>query len=148
MTVVFREAVVADVPDIIALLADDVLGQGREQSDISLYEAAFQRLARDPNNIQIVGESEGRVLACYQLTIIPGLSLTAATRAQIEGVRVASQMRGKGAGAALIADAEARARAAGATLLQLTMNRTRLDSHRFYEANAFTPSHVGFKKPL
>ncbi len=148
MTVVFREAVPADVPDIIALLADDVLGQGRERSDISVYAKAFERLARDPNNTQIIGEAEDRVVACYQLTIIPGLSLTAATRAQIEGVRVASQMRSKGVGAALIADAEARARAAGATLLQLTMNRTRVDSHRFYKANGFTPSHVGFKKPL
>ena len=148
MSLVFREAVVEDVPAIVALLADDVLGQGREQSEMSVYEAAFQRLTSDPNNTQIVGETDGRVVACYQITLIPGLSLTATTRAQIEGVRVASHLRGRGYGKALVADAESRARASGATLLQLTMNHTRLDSHRFYEANGFTPSHVGFKKPL
>ena len=148
MTVTFRKAVMADVPAIVALLADDVLGQGRERSDMPSYNAAFQRIAADPNNTQLVGEAGGRVVACYQLTIIPGLSLTATTRAQIEGVRVASHMRGQGAGTVLLADAEARARADGATLLQLTMNATRSEAHAFYERNGFVPSHVGFKKPL
>ena len=48
----------------------------------------------------------------------------------------------------MLTDAEARARAAGASLLQLTMNRGREDSYRFYEANGFAPTHIGFKKPL
>jgi GNAT superfamily N-acetyltransferase len=48
----------------------------------------------------------------------------------------------------LLADAEARARAAGCTLLQLTSNATRQDALRFYEAQGFVASHVGFKKAL
>jgi GNAT superfamily N-acetyltransferase len=96
----------------------------------------------------IVGEAEGRLIACYQLTFIANLSLSATKRAQIEGVRVDTAMRGAGVGAAMLRDAEARARRAGAGLLQLTMNRTRASSHRFYEANGFEPSHIGFKKRL
>ncbi|MCG6882634.1 MAG: GNAT family N-acetyltransferase [Silicimonas sp.] len=148
MSIVFREAGERDLPGVVALLADDVLGQGREVAEIAPYRDAFARMAEDPNNVLIVGEADGAVVACYQLTIIPGVSLSATTRAQIEGVRVASGMRGQGAGRALVVDAEERARAAGATLLQLTMNRSRKDSHRFYEANGFVPSHIGFKKPL
>jgi hypothetical protein len=32
--------------------------------------------------------------------------------------------------------------------VQLTTNRARGDAHRFYERLGFTPSHLGFKKPL
>ena len=148
MNVLFREALREDVPRIIELLADDVLGRERELGELAAYEAVFDAISADANNTVIVGVTDGVVVACYQLTIIPGLSLSAATRAQIEGVRVATELRGSGIGKALVADAEARARKAGATLLQLTMNRSRDDSHRFYVAQGFVPSHVGFKKPL
>ena len=148
MNVSFREAVRGDVRRIIDLLADDVLGRERERGELAAYEAVFDTISEDANNTVIVGVADGVVVACYQITIIPGLSLSAATRAQIEGVRVAADLRGAGIGTALVADAETRARKAGATLLQLTMNRTREDSHGFYVARGFVPSHVGFKKPL
>ena len=99
-------------------------------------------------NYLIVGEDEGEIAACYQITFISGLSLSAVRRAQIEGVRVVAPRRGHGHGAALIADAEARARAAGCGLLQFTTNRSRTDAHRFYDRMGFVPSHVGYKKTL
>lgn len=148
MTLLFREATTQDVPAIVALLADDMLGKTREQSDLSHYQTAFARLAAEPHNTQIVGTLGDSVVACYQITIITGLSLTAATRAQIEGVRVASHLRGQGYGAKLIADAEARALGAGAKMMQLTMNSARHDTHRFYQSKGFEPSHIGFKKWL
>ena len=145
----FRPARREDVAAVVALLADDRLGSGRERTDdLSPYLAVFDELAGDPNNTLIVGEAGGEVVACYQITIIPGISIGASRRAQIEGVRVARALRGQGAGRALVEDAEARSREAGAVLLQLTMNRTRTDSARFYEAMGFEASHIGFKKPL
>ncbi len=99
-------------------------------------------------NHLIVAERAGRIIATYQITFMSGLSLTATRRAQIEAVRVASDLRGAGIGARLIADAEARARDAGCRLMQLTTNAARADAHRFYEGLGFTPSHIGFKKPL
>ena len=145
----FRPARREDVAAVVALLADDRLGSGRERTDdLSPYLAVFDELAGDPHNTLIVGETGGEVVACYQITIIPGISIGASRRAQIEGVRVARALRGQGAGRALVEDAEARSREAGAVLLQLTMNRTRTDSARFYEAMGFEASHIGFKKPL
>lgn len=38
--------------------------------------------------------------------------------------------------------------AAGCGLLQLTSNASRSDALRFYKGAGFTPSHIGFKKPL
>ena len=145
---IWREATRADVPAVVALLADDVLGHGRESADLAPYLAAFDAMQDEGGNRLIVAEQDGRVVACYQLTLISGLSLTAARRAQVEGVRIAADLRGRGLGAALMADAEARARAAGCQLIQLTTNATRTDAHRFYARLGFTPSHIGFKKTL
>jgi len=82
------------------------------------------------------------------MTFISGLSLKAARRAQIESVRVASHMRGQKLGEAMIADAENRARTAGCSLIQLTMNKSRTDTARFYQRLGFTPSHIGYKRDL
>ncbi|WP_299358392.1 GNAT family N-acetyltransferase [uncultured Paracoccus sp.] len=144
----WREAGRSDVPAIVALLRDDVLGRNREDGDMGAYLAAFDRIATQPDNLLIVGQRDDRVIACYQITFIDGLSLQAARRALIEGVRVAADLRGHGVGDALMQDAEARARAAGCRLLQLTTNRTRGEAHRFYHRLGFTASHIGFKKPL
>lgn len=144
----FREATRQDVPAVVALLADDALGAAREGTDLAPYLAAFDAMRAEAANVLIVGEAAGRIVATCQLTFISGLSLRASRRAQVESVRVAADLRGRGIGAALMAEAEARARAAGCTLVQLTTNRARGDAHRFYERLGFTPSHLGFKKPL
>lgn len=148
MSIVFRDAVLADVPDVVALLRDDALGSQREGSDLSDYRDAFQRMQDEGNNTLVVGELAGRIMATYQLTFISGLSLRAARRAQIESVRVAGDARGQKIGEAMISDAKMRARAAGCRLMQLTMNKTRTDSARFYERLGFTPSHIGYKRDL
>ncbi|SIO08201.1 GNAT family N-acetyltransferase [Vannielia litorea] len=148
MSVTFREARREDVPAVVALLADDMLGQGRETAELSAYHAAFDAMAEEGGNLLIVGEQAGEVVATYQLTFISGLSLAAARRAQVESVRVAGRLRGQGVGQRMFADVEARARAAGCSLVQLTMNASRADSRRFYEGLGFVPSHVGFKKSL
>ena len=148
MNVLFRDASLADVPEIVALLRDDTLGNQREGSDLSQYQEAFRRMQGEGNNTLVVGELAGRIIATYQLTIISGLSLRAARRAQIESVRVAGDVRGLKIGEAMISDAEMRARAVGCRLMQLTMNKTRTDSARFYERLGFTPSHIGYKRDL
>lgn len=148
MSVTFRTATERDVPAVLALLSDDILGARRETTDLQPYLSAFRRMDRESQNTLIVGEQDGHIVATYQLTVISGLSLAAARRAQVESVRVASSLRGQGLGEAMFSDAEARARAAGCTLMQLTMNKGRTDSARFYERLGFTPSHIGYKRNL
>lgn len=145
---IWREAIRDDVPAIVAMLAADSLGASREVADPAAYLAAFDAMAAGGANHQIVGEDGGRVLACYQITFISGLSLQGTRRALVEGVRVAPELRGQGVGAQMFADAEGRARAAGCRVMQLTTNAARTDAHRFYDRLGFTASHVGFKKTL
>lgn len=148
MSLAFRVAGRRDVAAAVDLLRDDGLGQMRETAPPEVYLAAFAEMMAMPGNRLIVGEREEQIVATYQITIIPGISLAGSRRAQIEGVRVASALRGQGIGGLLVADAEKRARAAGAALLQLTMNQNRDEARRFYERVGFVASHFGFKKAL
>ncbi|WP_300013123.1 GNAT family N-acetyltransferase [uncultured Roseobacter sp.] len=148
MTVTFRPAERHEVGAIVALLQDDMLGAAREGSDLETYLAAFDRMTTEGGNQLIVGAHGTRVVATYQLTFISGLSLRAARRAQIESVRVSSDLRGQGIGHRMIEDAVQRAKEAGCSLIQLTMNKSRTDSARFYGDLGFTPSHIGYKRNL
>lgn len=146
MSVRFRPARREDVAAVVELLREDAIGAS-EAPDPDAARAAFDEMAAS-NNLLIVGEEKGALVATYQIAIITGVSLGADRRAQIEGVRVRSDRRGQGIGAALLADAEKRAHGAGAALVQLTANTVRGDAHRFYARQGFAASHVGFKKAL
>ncbi len=146
--ITFRKASRRDVPAIVALLSDDALGAAREAADMAPYLGAFDAMSSEGASHLIVGEIDRKVVATYQITYISGLSLKAARRAQIESVRVSSDLRGQGIGTRMMADAEARARAAGCRLIQLTTNVSRDRAHRFYHDLGFTPSHIGFKRDL
>jgi GNAT superfamily N-acetyltransferase len=144
-----RAATAADVPAIVAMLADDPLGAQRETpDDLAPYLTAWERLAADPNQHLVVAVREGRVIGTLQLTIIPGLSRRGSVRSIIEAVRVHTDERGSGLGTQLIEWAIEESRRQGCQLVQLTSDRTRTDAHRFYERLGFTASHLGFKLQL
>ncbi|MEV7883725.1 N-acetyltransferase family protein [Streptomyces sp. NPDC002817] len=144
-----RAAVAADVPAIVAMLADDPLGAQRESpDDLAPYLTALERLVADPNQHLVVAVREDRVVGTLQLTIIPGLSRRGSTRSIIEGVRIHADERGSGLGTRLIEWAVDESRRQNCQLVQLTSDATRTDAHRFYERLGFEASHVGFKLPL
>jgi GNAT superfamily N-acetyltransferase len=138
-----------DLPAIVALLADDPLGQIREDpTDLAAYAEAFDEIAAQTGNTILVAEIDGTIVGCLQLTLIPGLARRGMKRAQIEGVRIAASQRGRKLGEQLMAEAIARARAAGCGLVQLTTDTSRPDAHRFYERLGFVASHLGMKLML
>lgn len=58
-----------DLPAILALLADDPLGAGREDpTDIARYRAAFDRIDADPAQLLAIAEVAGRAVGTLQLT--------------------------------------------------------------------------------
>ncbi|MEZ5777330.1 MAG: GNAT family N-acetyltransferase [Paracoccaceae bacterium] len=144
----FREATRDDVPAVLALLADDEYGAKRETSALDAYLAAFDAMHAEGGNTLIVGERDRRIVATYQLTFITGLSHRATRRAQIESVRVASDLRGQGIGRAMMEDAETRARAAGCRMMQLTTQKGRNRAQEFYDSLGFVASHIGYKRNL
>ncbi len=140
-----------DVPAVVRLLADDVLGAERERVEAPVapvYLQAFDEMATQPGNTLLVALRGDEVVGCLQLTITPGLSRMGMRRAQLEGVRVAVSHRGAGIGEQLVTEAIVRARAAGCGLVQLTSDVTRVDAIRFYERLGFKATHVGMKLSL
>ncbi|MEU4143469.1 GNAT family N-acetyltransferase [Streptomyces parvulus] len=144
-----RRTTAADVPAVVAMLADDPLGAERESpDDLTPYLAALERLDADPNQHVVVAVRDGRVVGTLQLTIVPGLSRRGATRSIIEGVRIHADERGGGLGTQLIEWAVDESRRQGCHLVQLTSDKSRTDAHRFYERLGFSASHTGFKLQL
>ncbi|SNS27530.1 Ribosomal protein S18 acetylase RimI [Tardiphaga sp. OK246] len=145
--VVLRPAQREDVAAIVAMLADDALGRGRECIEDPLpksYYDAFDKLAHDPNIRLMVAEGDdGSVVGCLQLCILPGLSSQGASRALIEDVRVSTTLRSQGIGEQLVQWAIDEARARGCKLVELLTHQTRLDAQRFYKRLGFADSHVG-----
>ncbi|MEV5803832.1 GNAT family N-acetyltransferase [Streptomyces parvulus] len=144
-----RRTTAADVPAVVAMLADDPLGAERESpDDLAPYVAALERLDADPNQHVVVAVRDSRVVGTLQLTIVPGLSRRGATRSIIEGVRIHADERGGGLGTQLIEWAVDESRRHGCHLVQLTSDKSRTDAHRFYERLGFSASHTGFKLQL
>lgn len=149
--VTFRRARANDLPAIIALLADDVLGKQREDAASPpnpSYIAAFRAIDADPNQLQAVAVRDDEVIGTLQLTFIPGLARMGARRGQIEAVRIAPAHRGSGLGQQMFEWAITQCRARGCTFVQLTTDKERPEAHRFYEKLGFVGSHIGYKMTL
>jgi len=147
-----RPATVQDLPDIVGLLADDPLGVQRERLTDPLpasYYAAFETISSDPNNELVVAEDRNdRAIAVLQLTFTPYITHQGSWRATIEGVRVASHLRGSGIGRKFFSWAIARAQERGCQLVQLTTDKHRPEAKRFYETLGFVATHEGMKLKL
>jgi ribosomal protein S18 acetylase RimI-like enzyme len=146
-SITIRRARREDVRVIVAMLADDPLGSARERLEEPLppsYFRAFEAVDRDSNIQLVVAEgSDGVVVGCLQLCILPGLSSQGASRALIEDVRVASHCRSRGIGEQMVQWAVSEARAKGCKLVELLTHNTRVDAQRFYARLGFARSHLG-----
>ena len=144
-----RRAEPADLDAIVALLADDALGQGREAPGSPAYADGVRRHRRRSEPApRRRGRRRALSSARLQLTFIPGISHQGAWRGEIEGVRIASHLRGTGLGRQLLQWAIAQCRTRGCRLVQLTTNQARTDAQRFYAQLGFEQSHLGFKLTL
>lgn len=146
-----RRARAEDLPQIVALLADDFIGQAREDADSRpnpRYLTAFEAISRDPNQWLAVLEDEGKLVGCLQISFIPGLSRTGLLRGQIESVRIAGERRGEGLGRRMLEWAIDQCRERGCGLVQLTTDKRRTEARRLYEQLGFMASHEGMKLTL
>lgn len=144
----FRKANRNDVRAIVRLLADDELGSQRERLENPLppvYYEAFDAMESQPGNEIVLAVENEKVIGCLQLTIIPGLARQGMKRAQIDGVRVDRDYRGKKIGEKLLKEAIAIAKSQACGLVQLSTDKQRGDAHRFYEKLGFSASHEGMK---
>src|SRR5699024_3295825 len=148
---VFGRARREDVPAIVALLADDVLGAGREspaETALEPYFTAFDEIQADPNQFLCVARRGEAGVGRLQRSFIPRPSRGGTRRGPIEAVRVAGSQRARGLGEKLINWALETCRQRGCSPVQLTTDTRRQDAHRFYERLGFSASHTGYKLEL
>jgi GNAT superfamily N-acetyltransferase len=148
---IFRRATEADVPAIIGLLADDMLGATREAAgadSLPQYLAAFRAIDADAKQFLLVVDDGIGIVGTLQLTFIAGLARGGLKRGLVEAVRVASARRGEKIGEAMFAWVLEKCRREGCGIVQLTTDKSRTDAHRFYDRLGFEPSHIGYKMVL
>jgi len=146
-----RDARGDELEFVTGLMADDAHAVARDAQtgDEAAYQReAFEAIAADPCHRLLIAELHGERVGSFQLSFIPGVALGGAWRGQIEFVRVASAMRGRGIGEAMMRWAIRECRARGCYLVQLTSDMQRPAAHRFYERLGFVASHAGFKLRL
>lgn len=144
-----REATDGDLTIILALMREDSMHYVDEPTVVtSNQRAALAEISADPNQQLLVGTIDGQVVATAQVTWIRTLAADGGLYCQVEAVRTASGLRGRGIGAQLMTAIEDEARRRGVVRMQLTSNRRRPDAHHFYERLGYEPSHVGMKRYL
>ncbi|MEO1545991.1 MAG: GNAT family N-acetyltransferase [Bacteroidota bacterium] len=145
----FRKATEKDVTAIVEMLADDALGQTRENFKIPLpqeYLDAFNNINRDSNQELIVVEDDSlEIIGTMQLSFIQYLTYRGGVRAQIEAVRIRKDKRGQGLGKTMFEWAINRAKSRKAHVLQLTTDKRRPKAIAFYEKLGFSATHEGMK---
>lgn len=145
----FREATEDDLPELVAMLADDPLGAQRETPDfLEPYRQALLAITSDDNLKQLVCVRDGEILGTMQMSLTPGLSRQGMWRMQIEGVRVKATSRGQKVGEAMMWWATQFAVGWDCGIVELTTDKSREDAHRFYERLGFEQSHFGYKLKL
>lgn len=148
MEIIIKEAKICDIPSIVLLLADDVIGSKREDITLPLkqfYIDAFKEISNNPNCYLIVAKQNDNVVGTLQVSIMPGISRKGMFRAEIEGVRVNNKFRGKKIGLSLCEWAIKKAKMKKCGIIQLTSDKKRLLAHKFYENIGFESSHTGMK---
>ena len=83
-----------------------------------------------------------------QITYIPYIINRGKWRAVIEAVMVSKESTGMGIGTKMLKWAIDIAKQRNCSMVQLTTNKQRLDTHRFYERLGFKATHEGMKLEL
>jgi len=147
----FRDALVTDLPALVAMYLDDEHGSGREKLRHPLpeqYISAFAEISARPDTRLVVVELDGALVGTFQIDFLAGLSRGGARRMQIEAVRIDRRHRGQGIGRLAMKWAIALAVDKGCALVQLTTDKSRGSAHQFYLSLGFSASHEGMKLHL
>lgn len=145
--VTIREAVTADVPRLIALIAGGTL-RHEDPADLAPYQDAFAEMEATPGTTVMVAELGGEVVGMCQLFTFRHLQERGGRCAELESMHVDAAYRSRGIGGVLLRAAVEWAAGQGCYRIQLTSNKVRDAAHRFYLRHGFDASHLGFKRYL
>ena len=147
-----REATEADLPQLVALLAQlapDVPEREDASSPLPYeYHLVLRQIIETPGQHIYLLEERGKIVGTAALSVIPNVSHKGTPYAIIENVVVDAKVRSKGYGGLLMHHAIEEARRAGCYKVGLTSNKRRKNAHRFYERLGFQRTHEAFRLDL
>lgn len=140
MHCIFRPAQPSDAEQIKNLYLELV-----QDPNIDVDPNSIQSLAEDKNNILIVGEHSGKLVATAFMTICPDVMYRDQPFAIIENIVVKESERGNGIGKALMAQLNQNARDRRCTKIMLLSSSKRPDAHIFFNRCGYDgATKVGF----
>jgi GNAT superfamily N-acetyltransferase len=143
---VLRDARPEDLEPLLSLLDEDAIREvAEDHSDLTPYAEALREIVGSPDSTILVGLLDDLIVATAQVSWRRRMMYGGGLVCQIESVRVASRLRGRGLGGVLIRWVIDDARARGCRRVELTSNAQRIDARRFYERLGFKASHIGMK---
>ncbi len=143
MSVELRHATLNDWQSVYALICE----LKQREFDRAAFRAGFAANLLDPHFRYQLALLNGRPIAMLGLHLQFHLHHVNWI-AEIQELVVMPQARGLGVGKQLLAWAEQEARREGAEMIELSTSTGRHDAHRFYQREAYQPSHVRFTKAL
>jgi GNAT superfamily N-acetyltransferase len=135
-TIEIRDAVDADVPGILQILAESGIDGGHSFS-VEEARAHLARIRSWPAFRLLVALADGEVAGTYSLAIMEKLGKRGTPAGVVEDVAVAPNRQGQGIGRAMMAHALEECRKAGCYKLALSSNVKREGAHQFYESLGF-----------
>jgi predicted N-acetyltransferase YhbS len=127
-----------DAPDVFALI--DQLGYKRPLDEVTAW---IESLAEHATIQAALVACAGReVIGWIEVSIVRHLQ--SAPFSLIGGLVVEDGFRGRGVGLELCHAAEAWSWNRGVYVVRVTSRSTRLDAHRFYERNGYSPTKVSY----
>ena len=146
--VTVRDAVPADAPTLVALLADpegspvhcDVVRDRRDAQESAVTEAAaaIARTAAEPDERLIVGLVDDEVAGVVHLVRAPLSPIRTQEAVRISALCVAADRRGKGVGTALASAATAWAEEKDAGYVMVTMPAREREANRYLTRLGFS----------
>ena len=141
-----REAGPGDLADVLRLLRQDVIREVEESPQVSAgHRAALEQITAEPHSTVLVGEVDRQIISTCQVFWLRHLIYDGGPVCQIESVRTAPSVRGRGYGRQLMEWVITEARRRGCARVQLTTNAARVEARCFYERLGFVESHIGMK---
>lgn len=129
----FREATLADVPDIIALTNECF----DEQTPVEFAEEVFNKTSSDPNTIYLNGYLDGQLVAHVRIAILETIYQEMNTFAILNHVCVKPDVRRQHLGTKLLDATFAVCRDRGVKVVELWSKNFRVAAHGLYQKYGF-----------
>lgn len=140
MKVDFRMATSYDVEKIIEL-CNFVF---EEKTDVSYAKKVYEETNDDKNQIYIVGEAEGKIIAHTKITIIPTIYGDMNTYAILNHVCVHPDYRRHNIATKMLDECEKICKSRGCVCIELWSNNFRTAAHKCYKNYGFIANDTTF----